>query len=347
MRKLLFLAFAALLMSAMTIACGDNGGSSSTTGSSSSPQDEANEQRDSNPTAVADSLIANAAPDSISLPELAEIDRPDFMKSKKKALLIGVSAYKDKAWGKINSHNDIELLRNTLQNELGFVVEALTESNATHDGIVKALNDLVANCNDNDTIVIHFSGHGQQMVDIEGDEEDLYTECFIPFDAAKVCSNNANGYRGQCHFTDDEINKYITKLRKKIGKNGYLIVSIDACHSGSGTRDASDGRVMRGTNDIFGYGILEPAKRKGRTVAGTLNNATYVAISACQPGERNYEVVRNGKNYGALSFMLNEKLLEVKNGKLTLNKLATAIKNAPNYWKGQTPYIDNNGEYVQ
>lgn len=352
MKKILFVTFAALVMSAMVVSCGDNVGS----GSNKSDNDSASATngRGGDSTTVSENITD---PNDSLINDTTGID-PDkgmstttFIKAQRKALLIGISSYKDNSWGKINSGNDISLLKNTLSNELGFEVAVCTEGKATHQGIINALENLIKKCHPGDTVMVHFSGHGQQMVDMEGDEADGRTEAFIAYDAEKTCSAEPNGYRGKNHFKDDEMHKYITKLRKQLGKDGYLLVTIDACHSGGSSRAASgsSGKVVRGTNEIFGYGILEPANKKGRTVAGTVGNANYMAISACQPNEKNYEVFRNGKNYGSLSFILNEKLLNVKSGKLTLDQLGTAIKGESSYWsnQGQTPFIDNNDENVQ
>lgn len=342
MRKLLFLASAAIVMSALAVACSDNASSSNKDSGAT-----ANEQLCDNDSTSTTDTLANSI-DSINPKGVATPMDERFQKSKKKALLIGVSTYKDRSWGKINSHNDIELLKPTLMS-LGFEVIELTEQQATHDNIKAAFNEFTGKCNPSDTVIVHFSGHGQRMVDQEGDEPDTLSECFVPYDAMMMCSNDPNGYRGHCHLTDDEIHKFITALRQLLGKDGYLFISFDACYSGGASKNVNgSGNVVRGTNEIFGKGILTKAKRKGRFEVGTINNANYVVVSACQPKETNYEVIRDGKNYGSLSYILNMKLIEVKNGKLTFDRLATAVKDDTEYWKVQTPFIDKtNDETVQ
>lgn len=351
MRNLLFVTLAAIVMGAMAVSCGGdstgNGSNESGNNSATTTNNRGIDSTTVDNTDPNDSLIN----DTTGVNPTEDMNTASFKEAKRKALLIGISSYKDKSWGKINSGNDIALLKSTLTSDLGFEVVVCTEGKATHQGIINAFEALIKKCQPGDTVIVHFSGHGQQMVDVVGDETDGRTEAFIAYDAEKTCSDDPDGYRGQCHFKDDEMHKYITKLRKQLGKDGYLLVSLDACHSGGGSRAASgsSGRVVRGTNEIFGYGILEPAKKIGRTVAGTIGNANYVAISACQPSEKNYEVFRNGKNYGSLSFILNDKLLIVKSGKLKLDQLATAIKGETSYWSNleQTPFIDNNDENVQ
>ena len=43
-------------------------------------------------------------------------------------------------------------------------------------------------------------------------------------------------YEDDKHIIDDQLNKWLTQLRSKVGKNGKITVVTDACHSGDGTR---------------------------------------------------------------------------------------------------------------
>lgn len=329
MRNLFFVAFVSV--AAMVVSCADKPGGS-----------------DKNSTSVTEASgdnVSNVAADEPG--DSTSMDTDAFKNSKKKALLIGVGNYptypnKEEAWDRISSGNDINLLNGAL-NEVGFEVIRLTENKATYQGIKNALKDLTAMCQEGDTVLVHFSGHGQQMVDLEGDEPDGKAETFVPYDAKRVCSADANGYRGQCHFTDDELHTFITTLKQKLGKSGYLLVTLDACHSGG---DESGETTVRGTKDIFGKGILERAKIKPRFIAGTVNNAVCVTLSACKFNESNHEITKDGKSYGSLSFAMFEKLNEIKGGKLTFDKLAQKLVDD---WsnENQTPVIDKKDENMQ
>lgn len=350
MRNLLFVTLAAIVISAMAVACGAGA--------------------DSNPSEVSDKAASttnrgdSTALDSVGQDSLDSTNNDtlgvatpmdeQFENSKRKALLICVGNYpQGSGWATISSKNDKDLLEPTLQ-ELGFYVIERTESKATHANIKATFNEFINKCRGGDTVIVHFSGHGQRMVDQYGDEKDTLSECFVPYDALRECSEDLNGYRGQNHLTDDEIYDFISTIRHKLGKDGYLLVSFDACYSGGSSRGGSTTNIRktRGTDEIFGEDILKRAKIKPHSQAGTVYSQ-FVAISACQPDEKNYEVNKQGKDgkyryYGALSYILNEKLLEVKNGKLSLDKIATAIKADTNYWIDQTPYIDNkNDDTVQ
>ena len=85
------------------------------------------------------------------------------------------------------------------------------------------------------------------MTDVHNDEKDGLDECWIPYDAYRKASAT---YHGEKHLTDDELNVYLNAIRNKIGAKGKLLVAIDACHSGDGTR-GDDDEVVRGVEDTL------------------------------------------------------------------------------------------------
>ena len=240
--------------------------------------------------------------------------------ARKMALLIGVGDYPQysdhSGWGKINSANDVVLLKEALK--AGFqVVQTLTEANATHDGILEKLTTFTRQCKPQDLVLIHFSGHGQQMPDLMRDETDMLTEAFIPYDAHRVVTSS---YGGEAHLTDDEIRDKLTVLRNKLGRNGLLMVTIDACHSEGSTRtdlktDPEEGLpVYRGTADKFKRG-------KKVELVNTLHKdaCRLIELSACQAGQKNKEY----RGYGRLSYILAKKISK----EITFDRLASLVVN--------------------
>lgn len=162
----------------------------------------------------------------------------------KKAIIIGIGAYPpETGWCTIHGDNDVPLIADALI-QRGFnpdKIMRLINEHATKTNIIKSFTNLINQAKINDTIYIHFSMHGQQVMDTNGDEADGLDEAVIPFDACKTFVKGR--YEGKNHLLDDELNFYLTSLRKKIGKFGSLVVVIDACHSGDATR----GRKMKMT----------------------------------------------------------------------------------------------------
>lgn len=88
-------------------------------------------------------------------------------------------------WNNINGANDVKLLAPILKAK-GFKVTTLSDEKATHKNIIEGINKLIATSRKGDIIYFHFSGHGQPVEDISGDEVDGWDEAIIPVDARKV-----------------------------------------------------------------------------------------------------------------------------------------------------------------
>ncbi|WP_288592379.1 caspase family protein [uncultured Prevotella sp.] len=165
----------------------------------------------------------------------------------KRALVIGLGEQQDKAWNKINGDKDVPFVQAMLKNAGFKSVTTLVNRQATKVGIVGAFKRMAASCKHGDVVYIHYSGHGQQMTDVHNDEKDGLDECWIPYDACRKASAT---YHGEKHLTDDELNVYLNAIRNKIGAKGKLLVVIDACHSGDGTR-GDDDDIVRGVEDTL------------------------------------------------------------------------------------------------
>ena len=174
---------------------------------------------------------------------------PSLQAQTRRALVIGIGQQEDKAWGKINGDKDVayvaEMLKGAMYKEEN--ITRLVNRQATKVGIVGVFKRMVASCRQGDVVYIHYSGHGQQMTDVHNDERDGLDECWIPYDACRKASAT---YHGEKHLTDDELNVYLNAIRNKIGAKGKLLVVIDACHSGDGTR-GDDEDIVRGVEDTL------------------------------------------------------------------------------------------------
>lgn len=212
-------------------------------------------------------------------------------------MIIGLGKYEDRAWGKINGDRDVPLVASMLKKARFNTIITLVNSQATKKKIISALNSLALQSKESDIIYIHFSGHGQQMTDLNGDEEDRKDESWIPYDAYKKPCNKDHGEK---HLSDDEICVLLTKIKYKIGISGKLIVVVDACHSGTSTwSDNQEADIIRGTNEIFLTPTISYAGKRPKFIW-----KNWVTISACKDNQNNYEL--RGKNIGKLSYALYE-----------------------------------------
>ena len=218
------------------------------------------------------------------------------------ALLIGIGDYPgDSGWNKIHGNNDIKIVDQALQRQ-GFVssnIIQLIDSQATKSNILKAFGSLSDQCSIGDIVYIHFSGHGQQVTDLDGDEDDGFDESWIPYDAQK--KYQADVYEGQNHLIDDELNSLLSKIRERVGVQGKIIVIVDACHSGSGSRSLQDGDVfVRGTSDSF----IIP-QTSSPVVVKKAQSTDWLFVAACKSYQSNYEYrTKDGVYYGVLSYII-------------------------------------------
>lgn len=240
-----------------------------------------------------------------------------FAFSESRALLVGLSQYseyRNSQWSDINGVNDIRILKTLMQTK-GFTIDTLVNTNATASNIRQALETLTKASKLNDTIYIHFSGHGQPFEDINGDEQDGWDEAFVPIDAQMYY--HAGIYEGEKHITDDELNVAFNRIRERIGTKGLLFVVIDACHSGTMSRDneapINDDASVRGSYIGFSKDKIYRPKREGETSCHySLQNgktkAPIIILEACQAWQQNTEVLIDGVYYGPLSYALYTEL---------------------------------------
>ena len=149
----------------------------------------------------------------------------------KKALLVGINDYQgiSDLRGCIN---DVTNMRDILKTYLRFTnrdIRVLVDKRATKANIISRLEYMVSKAKSGDFLVFHFSGHGSQIRDRDGDElKDHMDELICPYDM------NWDG----TFITDDTLNSIFTKLPKGV----LLEVFLDSCHSGTGLRDVGLGR---------------------------------------------------------------------------------------------------------
>ncbi len=238
---------------------------------------------------------------------------------RKRAFLVGISHY-DTAltkfqWNNINGVEDILLLSPVLKKQ-GFSTTELLDEQATFSAIISQLTQFTNQTRKGDIVYLHFSAHGQPVEDLNGDEKDGWDESIVPIDAYKIYRKGV--YEGQRHLTDDMLNKYVKKLREKIGVKGFLYIVIDACHAGTSSR-ANDESV-RGTNVGFTYSnkVFKPStnKKSHYRIEPSAKLSHVLFLEACRPDQINTEIKVDGKHFGPLSYNIAQALSDFT---LTIN----------------------------
>lgn len=218
----------------------------------------------------------------------------------KYALLIGIGKYDvSTGWKQIHGDNDVPIVKQMLFSN-GFKqdnVSTLINEAATCDAIKTELGLLLKKASANDIIYIQFSGHGQQITDCNGDEEDGLDEAWVPYDAGKEYVQAV--YTGERHITDDYIFSYLKELRNKVGSGGKIVVVSDACHSGGGSR-GDDDDFIRGTNEVFTIPGVQQKYIKEEI------SFDWLYVAACKSYQNNFEYKSsNGVYSGLLSYIIS------------------------------------------
>ncbi|KAL8420720.1 hypothetical protein RB594_003497 [Gaeumannomyces avenae] len=146
---------------------------------------------------------------------------------KRKALLIGINYFGQK--GELRGCiNDVRNLSNFLQEFYGYRQEDMVQltddstnpqSMPTRENMLRAMHWLVAGAQPNDSLFFHYSGHGSQAKDLDGDEDDGFDETIIPMD-----------YEQAGHIVDDEMHEIMVK---PLPAGCRLTAIFDSCHSGT------------------------------------------------------------------------------------------------------------------
>lgn len=92
-------------------------------------------------------------------------------------------------------------------------------SQPTKANILRAMHWLVKDAQRNDSLFFHYSGHGGQTKDLDGDEDDGYDEVIYPVD-----------FRTAGHIVDDEMHRIMVG---PLQPGVRLTCIFDSCHSGS------------------------------------------------------------------------------------------------------------------
>ena len=228
------------------------------------------------------------------------------------ALVFGLGKQEDVRWGRIHGDNDVLYVKQMLF-RMGYTdIRVLTNEQATKAAMVDAFIDLALRCKRGDEVYVHYSGHGQLMTDLNGDERLKWSnahadwdEAWIPYDAYMTYGPEDHGEK---HLCDDEVALFLKSIRQKIGRRGRLVVVVDACHSGDatahpqshpeeGSLDAEEAEVIRGVDTKFSI-----PRDPNAPVAENVEEENWRTISACKPHQLSTEIKE--RQVGKLTFAL-------------------------------------------
>ena len=242
---------------------------------------------------------------------------------RRKALLVGINRYPSQFPSLKGCVNDALMMGQLLVDEFDFEtgedMRMLVDERATKAAILERLDWLVADVRPGDILVFHYSGHGAQVPDRDGDEADKLDECLCPYD-----------FSWDDPLTDDDLRERVERV--PVGANFTVI--LDCCHSGTGLRATpgqtpmpSVARRLLAPPDIAFRAVKKvtiDANLVNRSVTMTefrsLERNRFgrslgdvgVLISGCKAEQESKDAWIQGDYHGALSYSLYEALKEGK-----------------------------------
>ncbi len=243
----------------------------------------------------------------------------------KKAVLIGINRYRIPGADLRGCVNDVKNLQAVLTQQYGFAskdIRLLTDFSATTKAMAAAIRALVKGARKGDVLLLHYSGHGSNVPDKNGDEADRRDEILCPTDLD-----------WKNPLLDDWLRSTFDRLRPGVS----LTVIMDCCHSGTNTRVLSppdtpviarylpspwdlvaveSGRKLRGKVQ----GSLRrssPAKRRQDVVDA---NIPEILLTGCRDTQTSADAQMGGTFNGALTYCLVETIQEA-GGQLSYRQL--------------------------
>ena len=254
---------------------------------------------------------------------------------------------------------DVVLVSAALQHH-GFAsdnIVVLQDAQATKDGILAALEGLVERAGPGDVAVFHYSGHGHQVRDDNGEEIDGYDEVLVPYgapDYSEASDEVQRGYAGERHIRDDALGVLLDRLAARVGPEGSVAVFLDACFSGTGTRGAGQLGARGGkrpigapahtvggrTGEALDGGFAEVPRTRG---ASALD---YVVISASSHDEKAFETHHtDGRTIvGTLSHALSVALPRMRTGDSYRDLHSQVVEIIRAKQPGQSPQIEGTAD---
>lgn len=252
------------------------------------------------------------------------------------ALLVGIDNYPQPIKSLKGCVNDIKAIETYLKNQISGKWQLrepriLTNEQATRKAIIDGFQNYLCQAGSDDIALFYYSGHGGQ----EKAPEDFWHLEPDHLDETLVC------YDSRIQDNHDIADKELRYLLSKVAqKNPRVIVILDSCHSGSGTRNIPQGVRLapEDTRDrpLSSFIFAEDATFKNLLLTSSAVNkkktgldlpkGRHILLAACRDEQYAKEYQGDdGKTRGAFSYFLL-KSLEQTNGSLSYLDLARNIE---------------------
>lgn len=240
----------------------------------------------------------------------------------KKALLVGINDYPGGYNDLMGCVNDVQNMQDLLVSLFGFAaadITLITDSRATTSNILSGLNALVSGAKPGDLLLFHYSGHGSQVADTNGDETDKLDEILCPYDL---------DWKSKMIRDDD-----LAKIFEPVATGVHIEVFLDSCHSGTGLK------LMPGNNGSYRrprflsppQGLMKLPAGATAHVRGIRPAKAQVLWAGCRSNQYASDALIDGKYGGAFTTILCNLVRQAKGSvsrKDLIKALQTELKEA-------------------
>ncbi|KAL8291866.1 hypothetical protein RQP46_002124 [Phenoliferia psychrophenolica] len=248
---------------------------------------------------------------------------------KRKALVIGIN-YTGSANALAGCHNDAKNMAKFLCDRYNYKQEDIVmlmdtpRANPmevpTKANIIRGMQWLVRDARPNDALFFHYSGHGGQTEDLDGDEDDGYDETIYPLD-----------FKNAGQIVDDQMHEILVR---PLPMGCRLTAIFDSCHSGSAldlpyiystqgklkepnlladagqsvlgaAKDYMRGDVGGALSSLMSFGkkaMGSGGSNQQQVRAAKMSNADCISWSGCKDTQTSADTSEAGKATGAMSF---------------------------------------------
>ncbi len=212
------------------------------------------------------------------------------------ALLVGINEYRDPVKPLLGCVDDVKNLEHFIKKQYAdtkqLQIKTLLNENASYANINESFKKHLAQANENDIVWFHFSGHGS--------EEKSAPE-FLPFDSTgkdqtMLCYDSRPGEMQ--NLADKELAVLLNSVANEFPDGSiksappHIIISLDCCHSGSGTRSTRTNEYVGVRNtrsfgterklDSYADGYYTTQDKDNLTIP----SCPHIVLSACERDEQ-------------------------------------------------------------
>jgi hypothetical protein len=239
------------------------------------------------------------------------------------ALFVGVDAYQPPVNPLRGCVNDATRMRDLLTARVAgaddqFAPLLLTNGQATRQGVIAAWREHLGKAGQDDVALFYYSGHGSQEhapAEFLGLEPSGMNQTLVCYDSRLP---------GGWDLADKELALLVAEVARK---GPHLVVILDSCHSGSGTRDSDEvsyrQTIAHPNARPIGSYIVSAAQVQaliGEAPAGaaggkpwlSMVSGRHILLAACRPEERakedSFPSANGMERRGAFSYYLEDAL---------------------------------------